>query len=507
MNAFAGLYAAPPELLAHAPALLVVGPLVAAASAALAPGPRWAWMIAIGGSLFALWMALGVAGEVARQGVVSYAMGGFAPPIGIEFRIDALGALFALLITALGVAVALFSGHSLNAEQREGKQGLFQAGFLLCQSGLLGMCATGDAFNAFVFLEISAIGTYALIAIGAGRDRRALPAAFNYLIMGTVGATLFVVGVGFIYGATGTLNMADMGDRLVTLESRRSVQAGFAFIMIGLGLKAAMFPLHGWLPGAYSYAPSAISAFLAGTATKAALYLMIRFIFDVYGGATVFIDAFLTWMLAPLAAAAAIICSAQAVFQTELRRMLAFSSVAQVGYILLGVAMGSVIGITAALLHLVAHSLMKSALFMATGGVAIGARSYKLSEFAGAGRAAPWTMTVFAISALSLMGLPLTMGFLSKWRLVEAGLDAGWYWAVAAIAVSSILSLIYVGRMLEMLFFRNPVPGTTRVREAPLGVLLPLWAIGLATLWFGVDAALPEGLARAAAHAVLGGAP
>ena len=144
------------------------------------------------------------------------------------------------------------------------------------------MVSTGDAFNAFVFLEVSSIGTYALIAIGEKRDRRALPAAFNYLIMGTIGATFYVVGVGFLFAATGTLNMADMGARLATLGDSSVVQAGFAFIVVGLGIKAAMFPLHGWLPGAYSYAPSLIAIFLAATATKASIYLMARFVFDVF---------------------------------------------------------------------------------------------------------------------------------------------------------------------------------------------------------------------------------
>jgi multicomponent Na+:H+ antiporter subunit D len=200
----------------------------------------------------------------------------------------------------------------------------------------VGLVFTGDAFNAFVFLEVSSIGTYALVAVGEKRDRRALPAAFNYLIMGTVGATFYVIGVGFLYAATGTLNMADMAARLATLDQSTVVQAGFAFIIAGLGVKAAMFPLHGWLPGAYAGGPSLISVLLAATATKAAIYLMVRFMFEVFPQGSAFGQAFLTWGLAPLAAAGAIVCSIQAVFARELRRMIAFSSVAQVGFILLG---------------------------------------------------------------------------------------------------------------------------------------------------------------------------
>jgi multicomponent Na+:H+ antiporter subunit D len=501
VNAFADLYAAPPALMAHAAVLLAAGPLIAACAAMLAPNARWAWMISVGGAIFAFWMALCLAGEVAREGVVDYFLGGFAPPLGIAFRVDALGAMFALLVSAAAIAVALYSGHGLDAEVRKSKHTLFQAGFLLCLSGLLGISATGDAFNAFVFLEISSIGTYALVGLGATRDRRALPAAFTYLVMGTIGATFFVIGVGFLYAATGTLNMADMAARLATLGDNRAVLAGFALIVAGLALKAAIFPLHGWLPGAYAFAPSVIAAFLAATATKTAIYLMIRFVFTVFPD-TDFVEAFLTWVLAPLAATAAIVCSLQALLQSDLRRMLAFSSVAQVGLIMLGVAMGGAAGIAAGLMQLTAHALAKAALFMGLGGVELGARRRTLADLAGAGRAAPSTMTAFAVAAFSLLGAPLTLGFLAKYRLAEAALAEGQGWMIAVIAVSSLLSLAYVGRIIETLFFRSAPAGATRAKDAPLGVLVPLWLLAGASVWFGIDAQLPEAVANAAAQAV-----
>jgi multicomponent Na+:H+ antiporter subunit D len=504
---FETLYAAPPQLTVHAPMLLVAGPLIGACAAALAPNTRWAWMISVAASIFAGWMALCVAGEVARQGVVDYFIGGFAPPLGIAFRIDGLGAMMGLLISFIGVLAALYSGHALRSEVREEKHGLFQAGFLLCQAGLLGVVSTGDAFNAFVFLEVASIGTYALVAIGANRDRRALPAAFNYLIMGTIGATFFVIGVGFLYAATGTLNMADISARLLTLSGSRAVQVGFAFIVVGLGLKAAMFPLHGWLPNAYAYAPSLIAVFLSATATKAAIYLLARFVFTVFDPGSGFVHQFLLWVLAPLAAVAVIVCSLQAVFEPDLRRILAFSSVAQVGYILLGLSIATLGGMSAGLMHLLAHSLMKAALFMALGGVAVSLQARTLADFAGTGRDAPWTMAAFAISSASLMGLPLTFGFLTKYRLIEAALSANQIWIVAVIAASSLLALVYVGRMLEALFFKAPAPGAARAVEAPLGVLAPLWILAGASVWFGVDASLPEGLANSGALALLGARP
>ncbi len=493
------LYVAPPTLTAQAPVLAIIVPLLGACAAALAPSGRTGWMISVIASLFGGWMALAVATEAMREGAIVYVLGGFNPPLGIALRIDAMGALLGLLIGAVGALAAVFSGHSLVAEVRTEKHTLFQAGFLLCQAGLVGIVYTGDAFNAFVFLEISSIGTYALIAIGEGRDRRALPAAFNYLILGTVGATLYVIGVGFLYAATGTLNMADMAARLSTLDQNASVQAGFAFIMVGLGIKAAMFPLHGWLPGAYAHAPSLMSIFLAATATKASIYLMARFLFEVFPDGTAFGEAFLTWVLAPLAAAGAIICSIQAVFERELRRIIAFSSIAQVGFIFLGFALGSAQGLSASVFYIVAHGLMKAAMFMALGALALSIGARRLDEFAGVAREAPWTAVAFAVGAASLVGTPLTMGFLAKWGLIEAAIASGQIWIAVVMAAGSVLTVIYVGRIMEAMFFRAPAPGAPRAKEAPLGALAPLLALAGLSIWFGLDASIPEQLSQAGA--------
>ncbi|RYD89642.1 MAG: monovalent cation/H+ antiporter subunit D family protein, partial [Sphingomonadales bacterium] len=420
------------------------------------------WMVSVTGSIFAAWMALALVGEVARHGSITYIFGGFAPPLGIVFHIDGLGAMMALLIASAGLMAAIYSGHSLNAEVRAEKHTLMQSGFLLCQAGLLGLVSTGDAFNAFVFLEVSSIGTYALIAVGEARDRRALPAAFNYLIMGTIGATFYLIGLGFLYAATGTLNMADMAARLVTLGDSTVVQAGFAFIVVGLGIKAAMFPLHGWLPGAYAYAPSLISIFLAATATKASLYLIARFVFDIFPHGAAFGQGFITWVLAPLAATAAIVCSIQAVFEKEVRRMLAFSSVAQVGFILLGLSLATSAGFSGAMLYLLAHALLKMTLFMAIGALALSLRFRTLNEIAGIARDAPWSAAALGVGAASLAGVPLTVGFLAKWRLIEAALQAGQVWIVVVLAIASLLTLLYVGRIVEAVFFRAAPAGAPR---------------------------------------------
>lgn len=497
---------APEWVVFHSPALLVVIPLILAPLCAILPSGRIAWLLSIVGAAGALFCAIILTVLVREPGTdfISYAMGGWQPPLGIEFRIDSLNALVLLIVSGIGVLASIFSWPSVEAEVRREKRAMFYSAYLVCFTGLLGVAATGDAFNLFVFLEISSISTYVLVAIGASRDRRALPAAFNYLIMGTIGATFFVIGVGFLYAATGTLNMADIAARLPELQDSRTVQAGFAFIVVGLGLKAAMWPLHQWLPNAYAYAPSFVTVFLSATATKVALYALIRFLFSVYTPEFDFVGALFTFLLIPLSIAAMVFCSFQAVFQSDVRRTLAYSSVAQVGYMLLGVSLGTAAGLSAGLFHLTNHAIMKGALFMAVAGVVLSYQGTRINDFEGLGRSAPLTMSAFAISALSLIGVPLTAGFQSKWALLSALLDKGWWWGAILVVFSSILAVIYMGRILEAVFFKAPAnPRKTR-KEAPLLILVPLWLMALSSIYIGVNAELPSGLASEAAAYLYG---
>ena len=377
---------------------------------------------------------------------------------------------------------------------------MFFAAYLVCFTGLCGVASTGDAFNLFVFLEISSIATYVLVALGARRDRRALPAAANYLLMGTIGASFFVVGVGFLYAATGTLNMAELADPpAADMQGNKAVLAGYAFIFVGLGIKAAMFPLHQWLPNAYAYSPSFVTMFLAATATKVAIYALVRFLFTVFGLEFAFEGSSLIWILMPMGIAAMIACSFQAVFQTDVRRTLAYSSVAQVGYMLLGISIGTAAGVSAGMFHLVNHALIKGALFMALAGMVLSYQGTSLNDLKGLGRSAPWTMTAFAIGAVSLIGVPLTAGFQSKYALVNALFEHGWWWAVAVVMFSSLLAVVYMGRILEAVFFRAPSNPNKRRKEAPMLILIPLWVLALANIWVGVQGGFVAGLAEDAA--------
>ncbi len=506
MTMLADLVIAPTVLAMHAPVLLVIAPLLVGAATVLAPSGRFAWYMAVATSAFCLWMGISLAMEVSQNGVVSYHMGGWAPPRGIEFRIDALNSLAVVIISFMGLMSAIYAQPAVEREIRIEKRPMFYTAYQTCLAGLLGIVLTGDAFNLFVFLEISSIATYVLVALGAGRDRRALTASFNYLILGTIGATFFVIGVGFLYAATGTLNMADMA-RIMEADSlhhSRVVQAGFGFIVVGLGLKAAMFPLHQWLPPAYAHAPSFVTVFLSSTATKAAFYALARFMFSVFDPTFSFLEPVFLYVLAPLAAIAMLACSFQAVFQTDVRRILAYSSVAQVGYMLLGLATGTAAGLTAGMFHMANHALMKGALFMAVGAAALNASVWKVSHFNGAAARAPLTFTGLAVAGFSLMGVPLTAGFLSKWKLLEATLAEGWWWAAVVIGISSFLALFYVGRIMQAAFFAKAEEGAPEIKEAPFVVLLPLWLLAGLNIVFGLNPSLPLGMAEAGARAVLG---
>jgi len=359
------------DLIDHLPLLQVLVPFCTAPVIVLFGSRRFAWPLAFISSVISLVISVMLMMIVREGGYISYTLGGWAPPLGIEYRIDATNAFVLMLISTIGTLVLPFAYTSIKNEIRNRDHTLLYACWMLCFTGLLGMVATGDAFNVFVFLEISSLSTYVLVAQGASKDRRALTAAYDYLIMGTIGATFFVIGLGMLYMATGTLNLADLADRIANQGANRTVRSGFAFVIVGMGLKVAMFPLHLWLPKAYTFAPSAVTVFLSATATKAALYVVMRFVFSVYNPDFSFAKNTLEIIFLPLAIIAMFSASFVAVFQVNMKKMLAYSSIAQVGYMLLGIAILNEAGLTASLLHMFNHGFAKALLFMGAGAVLV----------------------------------------------------------------------------------------------------------------------------------------
>lgn len=488
----------------HLPALQVLLPLLGAPLCFLLRREQVAsgFAVLISWACFAISLAL--LGEVRGGDVLVYEFGGWSRPYGIEYRVDITNAF--VLVTVSGLAAVVFSAGTGYARRRipVGREYLFYSAALLCLTGLLGVTITGDLFNVFVFLEISSLSSYILIALG--QKRRALMAAYSYLIMGTIGATFLLIGIGLMYVMTGTLNMVDMGERLAAVEQNRTLVVALAFVVVGISTKLAVFPLHQWLPNAYSFAPPVVSAFLASTSTKVAYYLLIRFTLGLFGFAFVFETVGIDRLLLPLSVVAMFVGSIAAIYQTDLKRLLAYSSIAQVGYMTLGFSLATTAGLSAGLIHLFNHALMKGGLFLVAACVTWRIGATRIESMRGLGRSMPFTMAALVVSGLALVGVPGTAGFVSKWALVSAVLERDALLLAFLVMASSVLALIYVWRLIEVVYFGEPVvlEGEPRHGEAPLRLLLPTWLLAAASIYFGLFSDFAVEIAERAARQLLG---
>jgi len=487
----------------HLAILQVVLALLAAPVCLLLRRPNAAWVVATAITWVLLGITLVLLEQVLEAGTLIYTLGGWPAPWGIEYRIDLASAFMLVIITGIGSAVMPYARASVEAEIPEERIYLFYCMYLLNIAGLLGIAITGDVFNLFVFLEISSLSSYVMISLG--KDRRALTAAYRYLIMGTIGATFYIIGVGLMYMATGSLNMADLATLIPAIADSRTVLMSLAFITVGLGLKLALVPLHMWLPNAYTHAPSVVSVFLAGTGTKIAVYAMLRIVFTVFGGAGVFDGYGLGEMLSGLAVIAMIGASAVAIFQTNVKRLLAYSSLAQIGYIMIGIAMASVLGMSAGIVHLFNHALIKAGLFMAMGCIFLRIGSVQIDDMKGLAKVMPVTMAAFVAGGFGLIGVPLTAGFISKWYLLQAAIEKGWWLAIAAILISSLLAIIYIWRVVETAYFQDRDENAPTISEAPWSMLIPMWTLIGVSFYFGIHATQTMDVAIGAAEALLGG--
>ena len=273
-----------------------------------------------------------------------------------------------------------------------------------------------------------------------------------------------------------------------------------------MSLKLALFPLHAWLPNAYAFAPSFATAFLAATATKVAVYLLIRLYYSVFGQAVFYSALPISELMIILSVAAMFFASAIAVFESNLKRMLAYSSVAQIGYITLGIGLANQTGLTGGLTHLFNHALMKGALFVALGCVFFRIGSVSLADITGLGRRMPVTMAAFTLAGLALVGTPGTAGFVSKWYLARGALDNDSWLLVFAIVTSSLIALVYLGRVMEAVWFREPTSrAVIAASDPPLSMLVPLVALAVAIIYFGFDTRLTAGVAGQATEFLING--
>jgi multicomponent Na+:H+ antiporter subunit D len=421
--------------------------------------------------------------RVSIDGPLHHELGGWPPPIGIEYVLDPLSAFMACIVALIGLLVVIYPVDAAFDLRPPRGAPLYPLALLLL-TGLMGVMLSGDLFHLFVFLEVYAIATYGLVSLGGDR---ATFASLRYLLLGTVGSGLYLLGVGFLYFTTGTLNMADMAATLPAIADSPTVLGAMGLIVIGLALKMALFPLHVWLPDAHSYAPPAVAALLAAVQVKAAAYALVRILFEVFPPDLVFGGLPIVRALAYFGAAGIIVGSVMAVRQTDFKRLLAYSTVAQLGFIGLGIGLANPLGLIGALLHVLNHAVMKSCLFLVAGGILAQAGVKAIPRFAGLGRRMPLLMGGFAVAALSMVGIPPTAGFFSKWYLLLASLDAGDWLLAAVIVASTLLTAVYFLKVFERVFTGDVADEAVAAATEPGGrVLAPVLVLAGAIVVIGL---------------------
>ncbi len=470
-------------------------------------GTRWPALVL---HLLTFAAAAAVFARTATTGeAIAHRMGGWPGPFGIELRLDGLSALIVLLVTGLSCFVAsapVDQGRGSARRASPVREGLVRGALSMLVAGLVGIAATRDVFNLFVFLEISSLAVYTLVASGGGR---ATVAAFRYLIAGTAAGSLYLLGVGFLYGLTGTLNMDDLAARLPGVEGGAALAVAVSLIAAGLAIKAALFPLHGWLPDAYVFAPAPAGGFIAAVMAKVSAYALLRLLGETLRGIPAGTMALETMVW--LGALGVLVGGAMALAQRDIPRMLAWSSISAMGAILLAVGIGSPLALAGALFHVVAHALAKGCLFLGAGGLAEALGAGDRRTIRGLGRRTPWTAAALTVAAFSMIGLPPTAGFSSKLLLLQASLAEGGAAGVAAfgaLMASSALAAMYFLRVLEGMWFRpppapeSPPPALSRSLTAPVLALAALVLLG------GVFSAVVEdGFVAGAVEAVTGPGP
>jgi multicomponent Na+:H+ antiporter subunit D len=439
----------------HAPIFIIITPMFGALLVILLGMRNKAACLPV--SLITMALSLSAAivtlVQVIGAGEIRYRLGGWAPPFGIEYRVDALSALVLVAIAGVAFLNVIYSAGRVTIETPK-REPIYYALLLLLISGLAGMTITNDAFNLYVLLEISSLTSYALIAVGS---RRAVLASFNYVIMGTIGASFYLLGVGYLYIKTGSLNMDDIHRILVEqgLADSKSIHVGFILIMLGVWIKMAFFPLHGWLPNAYAYSPTVTGTTMAPLVTKVMIYIMIRMMLTVFGAEYVFKSLGWSQVIVWLSSIAIVAGSIFALSRRSLRKMLCYLIVAEVGYMVGGAWLANESGMVGAMYHILSDAFMTLCLFFAVGIVILRTGEHRLIAFRGLFNKMPITMVGFTIGALSMIGLPPTCGFFSKWYLIQGGIEAGHWEYVAALIFSSLVNAILFFRLFEMAYLKD----------------------------------------------------
>ena len=371
--------------------------------------------------------------------------GGWKPPVGINLYFGHFAALFVLIVAAVSFLMAVFSVRAITVDPIDKYAMLF----LLLMLGATGMIATGDIFNLFVFMEITAISAYALTAYN--KTGEAAEASMKYIVLGGVGSSFFLIGVALIYGALGTLNMAQIAQLAGGIDPTVA-QVGLALIIFGLAVEAEIFPLNAWAPDAYQAAPHPITAMFSAFVVKAGIYAIARILYLMQSASGWHSTLRLLVILATLTV---IVAELSALRQRNVKRMIAYSSIAQIGLIALAFALGTQSGVDAGVFHMVNHAIVKAMLFLAVGYVAMSLGGAELENFRGLGRRMPLMAFGISVGAIATVGIPLFNIFWSKVRIILATLDVGYTWAAVLVLAASVVEAVYYFRLLHVMWFEG----------------------------------------------------
>jgi multicomponent Na+:H+ antiporter subunit D len=413
---------------------------------------------------------------VAKSSVITYELGGWPPPLGIVLAIDAFGALAALIIASIGALVFLYSFTYMRGES--GLEHYYTLLFLLL-AGCMGVVLTGDIFNFYVFFEIMSIASYALVAFR--RNLWGIEAAIKYLIVGSLGTSFLLIGIAILYGRFGTLTLANIMQLLPQVPPKDLV-IPLACFLVGIGIKIAMVPFHFWLPDAYQGAPTSVAAFFSGATATVGAYAVVRITYVLFGawgvGSVFILFGLLTMVLGAL----------MALVQRDLKRLLAYSGISQMGYVLVGLGLGTALGVQGALFHVFNNAAYKTLLFMVAGAVIWRAGTSRMDELGGLWNNMPITASLFLLGSLAIAGVPPLNGFASKWMIYLAGVEYGGvgYAITGTALIISALTLAYFLKALSAVFLGQRPARLSGVREPPMFMILPMMVLAVVCVVFGL---------------------
>lgn len=433
---------------------------------------------------------------VAGGEIIEYTLFEIIANLGISIRVDILSYCLALIASFVWMLVTVYSIDYM-AHEHAGNR--YYPVLIVTLGCCLGIFIAGDLFTLFVFFELMSLISYVLVV--HEETPEALRAGYKYLILTIIGGLALFFGIIATFELAGTVSLSNIG-----MVTRNTPLAMFAFLsfLAGFGMKAGMFPLHIWLPDAHPVAPSPASALLSGIMLKTGAYGLFRVIFHVFT-VDLMRETGSTTIIAALGIITILLGSAVAITQDDLKRRLAYSSIGQMGYILLGLAILNEQAMIGTIFHVFSHAIMKSALFLVAGAIIFKTGKRSIKELSGIGREMPYTMMAFTLAALSMIGLPPFNGFLSKWTLSMGALDGGKPYFVVVFLISSLMNGVYYLPIIIAAFFGDHEKEFA-INETPIKMLVPIGILAACTIIFGLSPLnFPYALSRLAAAMLTGG--